>query len=313
MADIATSRPPSGGDFDRSAQGDPGYTAQPDPAYAAPSDPAYAMPPNPAYAAPSDSAYAAQPDPTYTAPSDPTYAPPSDPTYAPPSDPTNDAPSDSTAQTAIDQTKAVGQSAAQAGSTVVDSAKEQGQQVAAEAKRQVGNVYQQARSQVSEQAGAQQKKAVDGLYALGDEVGKMAEQGGQSGPATQLARQASDKIRETAQWLEGREPGHVLDEVKRYARRNPGTFLLGAAVLGLVAGRLTKNLTGDDDDDSSQSAARSTGRSSTTAGGYPSDATNTVQFSAPSVEPLGASWTTEPTVPTGAVPTAAPDQYEGRR
>ena len=33
-----------------------------------------------------------------------------------------------------------------------------------------------------------------------------------------------------------------LDEVKRYARRRPGTFLAGAAVLGLVAGRLTRGV-----------------------------------------------------------------------
>jgi hypothetical protein len=151
----------------------------------------------------------------------------------------------STTDAAKEQTKIVGQSARSAGGDVVESAKGQTQRVVSETGRQAQNLYGQVRSQVQDQASSQQKRAVDGLYALRDEVGKMADQGGQSGPATHVARQASTKINQVAQWLDGREPGHVLDEVKMYARRNPGTFLLGAAVLGVLAGRMTKNLAGD--------------------------------------------------------------------
>ncbi|MEK8109106.1 phage holin family protein [Micromonospora sp. M12] len=48
---------------------------------------------------------------------------------------------------------------------------------------------------------------------------------------------------QAAGWLDEREPGEVLDEVRTYARRNPGTFLAGAAVAGLLVGRLTRGLT----------------------------------------------------------------------
>jgi len=142
-----------------------------------------------------------------------------------------------------DEAQAVTHTAAEAGSGVVQSAKEQGKNVASNTGREVRKLYGQARSQANDQAGAQQKRAAEGLHALSDEVGKMAEQGGGSGLATQVGWQASDKIDQMARWLDSREPGQILDEVKSYARRNPGMFLLGAAALGALAGRLTKNIT----------------------------------------------------------------------
>jgi hypothetical protein len=45
-----------------------------------------------------------------------------------------------------------------------------------------------------------------------------------------------------ADWLEHREPGDLLDEVRRFARRRPGTFLVGAAVAGALVGRLTRGV-----------------------------------------------------------------------
>ncbi|MEK8109635.1 hypothetical protein NKG94_44550 [Micromonospora sp. M12] len=76
----------------------------------------------------------------------------------------------------------------------------------------------------------------------------MAEQGGQAGPVTELARQAADRVHGVAGWLEERDPGDMLNEVRDYARRNPGTFLVGAAVLGVLAGRLTRGISAASDD-----------------------------------------------------------------
>ena len=88
----------------------------------------------------------------------------------------------------------------------------------------------------------------------------MAQNGGQGGPVTELAHQAADRVHGVAGWLEEREPGDLLNEVKGYARRNPGTFLVGAAVLGVLAGRLTKGLTaGSDDHDSTRGYAATNG------------------------------------------------------
>ncbi|WDZ84828.1 hypothetical protein [Micromonospora cathayae] len=146
-----------------------------------------------------------------------------------------------------DQARQVGAEAAHAGGEVAQTAKEQGREVVGEATRQARNIYGEARSQLQSQAGDQQRRAATGLRSLADEMRSMAQQGGQSGPVTELAHQAAERVHGVAGWLEERQPGDILHEVRDYARRNPGTFLVGAAVLGVLAGRLTKNIaaTGD--------------------------------------------------------------------
>ena len=141
-----------------------------------------------------------------------------------------------------DQARQVGSDAASAGGAVAQTAKEQGQEVVGEAKRQARDLYGEARNQVAGQAGQQQQRAASGLRSLADEMRSMAQQGGGSGPVTELAHQAAERVHGVAGWLEQREPGDLLNEVKGYARRNPGTFLVGAALLGVVAGRLTRNI-----------------------------------------------------------------------
>jgi hypothetical protein len=56
--------------------------------------------------------------------------------------------------------------------------------------------------------------------------------------ATDLAREVSDRVRALGSHLEGREPGQLLDDARDFARRRPGTFLLGALAAGVVAGRM---------------------------------------------------------------------------
>ncbi|MGW4155513.1 hypothetical protein ACWEDF_20375 [Micromonospora chersina] len=141
-----------------------------------------------------------------------------------------------------DQARQVGNEAANAGGAVAQTAKEQGQEVVGEAKRQARNLYGEARNQVTAQTSQQQQRAASGLRSLAEEMRSMAQNGGSGGPVTELAHQAADRVHGVAGWLEQREPGDLLNEVKTYARRNPGTFLLGAALLGVVAGRLTRNI-----------------------------------------------------------------------
>jgi hypothetical protein len=66
--------------------------------------------------------------------------------------------------------------------------------------------------------------------------------GAQSGPARDLIEQATGKVEDFAGWLQNREPADLLEEVRSFARRKPGTFLLGAALAGVVAGRLTSGV-----------------------------------------------------------------------
>ncbi|MEH1127238.1 hypothetical protein [Micromonospora sp. CPCC 206061] len=125
------------------------------------------------------------------------------------------------------------------------TAAEQGRQVAGEAGDRARQLYGAARDELRGQASEQQRRAAGGLRSVGAELRTMADQGGGSGPATDLARRASGTIDQVAGWLEDREPGAVLGEVKRYARQHPGAFLAGAALLGVLAGRLTRGLAAD--------------------------------------------------------------------
>ena len=139
----------------------------------------------------------------------------------------------------------VGQTAAQAGGQVAQTTKDQATNVVGEAKQQGRDLAWEARTQVGEQAGRQKARAVGGLRSLGDELQQMAGQGGQSGIAVEVARQAATRAHGLADHLDRHEPSDLLDQVRTYARRRPVVFLAGAAVLGVLAGRLTRNLASD--------------------------------------------------------------------
>ena len=147
----------------------------------------------------------------------------------------------STADVAKDQARNVGQTAAQAGSQVASTAADQAKQVTTETKRQAQDLVAQGRQQLQEQARTGQQKAGQGLSEIAQQLRTMVEGGGDAptGPAADLVRQAGDKVEQVAGWLTEREPGDLVNEVRAFARRKPGVFLLGAALAGVVAGRLT--------------------------------------------------------------------------
>lgn len=132
--------------------------------------------------------------------------------------------------------------AKQKATEVAQTAQEQAKAVVSEAGGQAKDLLAQARTEATEQAGVQQQRLAAGLRALGAELRSMAEHSGTPGVATDLARQGADKSEDVAAWLEGREPGAVVEEVRHFARRRTGGFLLAAAGAGLLAGRLTRGV-----------------------------------------------------------------------
>ena len=146
----------------------------------------------------------------------------------------------STKDVAREQAAEVGRTTGAAGQRVANTAAEQAGQVGQEARRQARDLLGQARGQVTEQARNGQQQATDGLRSLARELHEMADSGQQQGPASDLAKQAADKLGDLAEWLNRREPGDLIEEVRALARRRPGAFLLGAAAAGILAGRLTR-------------------------------------------------------------------------
>lgn len=155
-------------------------------------------------------------------------------------------PDASTKDVAVEETRSVGHDAKEGARQVARTAGAEAQAVAGEARAQVSSLYDQVRSDVTGQAREQTQRAAGGLHGLAGELTQMADGNASgSGMAAGLARQAAERVDAAAGWLEGREPADLLDEVRRYARRNPGTFLAACAVVGFVGGRLTRGLRED--------------------------------------------------------------------
>ncbi|GAB2486088.1 hypothetical protein [Jatrophihabitans fulvus] len=169
------------------------------------------------------------------------YSPPSV-TGEPPSAPAprhSDDPSgsNSTASATADAGK---QAAGEVASTAADKA----QDVAGEAKAQARNVLSEAQTQLQDQAKAQHGNLVSNLRSLADELSSMAGNADQNGIATRWVGEAGNRARSAADWMGDREPGQLVDEVRAFARRRPGTFVLGALAAGIAAGRLTRGVVG---------------------------------------------------------------------
>ncbi|TPG14721.1 hypothetical protein EAH86_14160, partial [Pedococcus bigeumensis] len=157
-------------------------------------------------------------------------------------------------------------------------------------------LWQQTRSQLLDQSAQQQTKVAEGLRSLSQELSGMARGSEQQGVASDLAHQASQRMGDVASWLDQRDPGSLVSEVKQFARQRPGTFLAAAAVIGLVGGRLSRGLVADHQDQAH--TAGPTGPSSNAAtpvdhstAGYPAygstSGTSTATGSDSVSDPLG--------------------------
>ena len=206
----------------------------------------------------------------------------------------------STTNVAKDQAGEVAKTASDAGRHVAGVAGEQAGQVASEATQQVKQLVQQTRGELTEQAATQQKRVASGLRSLSKELSAMAHGSQQPGMATDLAQQAGERTNAVASWLEEREPGHVVDEITRFARQRPGAFLALAAGAGFLVGRLGRGLKAatDDSGDSGNNAS-------------PQDSGDTPNLRMGDTSPQG--YATAPLPPVPAYPPAPgydPSRYQ---
>jgi hypothetical protein len=178
----------------------------------------------------------------------------------------------STVETAKSEAANVKDTAAGAASGVADTAKSEVSNVVGEAKYQVRNFVDETRSQLRGQVTNQQSQLASTLNGWASELGSMGAKSDDSGPMSDLAQEASRRVGEISHWLDNHEPADLFDEVKRFARRRPGTFLALAAAAGVVAGRLTRGAvaanTSVDSDDTDVTPARAYDSGDYDRGGY---------------------------------------------
>jgi hypothetical protein len=150
-----------------------------------------------------------------------------------------------------------------AGQHVAGVAKDELHKVGSETKQQAKDLYRQTQGELADQAATQQKRVASGIRSLSDEFGSMAEKSETQGVASDIAHQAATRAAGVADWLEQRDPGALLDEVKGFARRRPGMFIAIAAVAGVVAGRLTRSVIAEAKDSDSTGTTGSIGSTGT--------------------------------------------------
>jgi hypothetical protein len=141
---------------------------------------------------------------------------------------------------AKDQAKQAAGTAADQGKHVAGVAQDEVKNVAAEAQNQLRGLLDEATTQVDEQSKAQKSRLAETVRTFGDDLESMRGQGQQDGVAAQVVQQVAGQARSLAAHLDDREPTELLDDVRRFARRRPGTFLLGALAAGVVVGRVTR-------------------------------------------------------------------------
>lgn len=180
------------------------------------------------------------------------------------------------------EAKSVASDAKDSGRQVAQTAASGVKDVASEASAQLRQLFEQLRTELDGQASSQGQRAATGLRSLASELREMASSTQQQGLAGEAAQQAADRAGSFADWLENRQPGDMLEELRSLARRRPGAFLLGAAALGLVGGRMTRGLTAD-----SGSSSAGSVDGTRTAGYPPSGVDATVPAPvAPSTSPV---------------------------
>jgi hypothetical protein len=68
-----------------------------------------------------------------------------------------------------------------------------------------------------------------------------SELGDTGGMATKLVSTIADRVESAGRSLDGKELGDVVDDLERFARRNPATFISGAIAVGFLASRFFKS------------------------------------------------------------------------
>jgi polyhydroxyalkanoate synthesis regulator phasin len=156
------------------------------------------------------------------------------------------------ASTAADQSTHVASTAVEGGKWVAAVGQDEARQVASTAAAQAGevagevstqarNLIEESKTQLHTQARTQTDQLATKLRELGDQVQALVEgRTTDAGPVGDYARQAAQTVTQYADRVQQRGFDGIVDDVQRFARRKPGTFLLGAAVAGFGIGRLLR-------------------------------------------------------------------------
>jgi hypothetical protein len=121
--------------------------------------------------------------------------------------------------------------------------------VAETAKQTARNLAGEAKSQANERLSSKKDKAAEGLDTMAHALRGTKEEIGDKVPYVgDYAERAADGVQRLSEYVRSRNIGELVDDVERFARREPAMFYGGAFALGLLAGRFLKSSSHRDHD-----------------------------------------------------------------
>ena len=139
---------------------------------------------------------------------------------------------------------------------VGETARREAEHVVEDVKEEASHLFEELSTDVRAQAAIQQEKIATNLRGISQELRGMLNASPSHGSAASLVGQAAHHSGKVADWLEAREPGDLIEEVKGFARKRPGAFLGLALGAGLLAGRITRNAGGKTEDTTKPTSPR---------------------------------------------------------
>jgi hypothetical protein len=139
-------------------------------------------------------------------------------------------------------TSEVAQQARQAGQEVVYEARQAAGQVAAEAKDAGQQMAGDARRAAEEQINQRSTMAGERVGLAAEDARDVAQTlrgKGREAPA-KVADQAADRMERFAQYLRDADAGRIMYDIRRVGREQPAAVVAGAAVVGVIIGRVVK-------------------------------------------------------------------------
>ena len=152
--------------------------------------------------------------------------------------------------TAATQTKVVARTANEDVQQLASTVRSQAHQVKGELAGQAREMLEETRGQLESQADLQATRLARALSQVGTQAVALSEGRPQeAGPLVDYAEQAATWLDTCAAEIEERGLEGLATDVVDFARRRPGLFLAGAAVLGFGVGRLIRSgaISGDTD------------------------------------------------------------------
>jgi len=141
---------------------------------------------------------------------------------------------------AAEQAKEVAQHAADRAGDVAGDVKEQAKEVVQDAAEQARELVGRARGHLETEAQQRSRQAAGSLRQFAGQLGALtAGRSEDAGPLPGYVSQGQQSLARLADRLE-EGPGAVLDDVRRFARRQPVVFLAAAGGIGFVVGRLVR-------------------------------------------------------------------------